>query len=311
MIDQRKLPASEVYVTCRTASEMAKAIKTMVIRGAPAIGVAAAMGIALGMRRSKATGTKQFATEFQKTCDLMAATRPTAVNLFWAIDRMKHAFAGAAQGGTVYACQSTIDRFIWDGDQLVAESRGNGAQTQSEASLNQNGGTGLLQGWARYTHAGGIDEPLAVWGSNVESYGVVPHFSWRGNVEAGSDITTGALLENGSTPWIWPTRYKDIYLAPEIDDIIPGNAHQAMLIVGVIEIVAGLVVAVRPKFGGYLVAAWLGGIIVNLLLQADYYDIALRDFGLLLAALSLARLATAYDRSGTYFEPDGERIDVL
>src|SRR6187455_1086488 len=99
MIDQRKLPASEVYVTCRTASEMAKAIKTMVIRGAPAIGVAAAMGIALGMRRSKATGTKQFATEFQKLCDLMAATRPTAVNLFWAIDRMKRAFAAGAQAG--------------------------------------------------------------------------------------------------------------------------------------------------------------------------------------------------------------------
>ena len=66
MIDQRKLPASEVYVTCRTAQDVAKAIKTMVIRGAPAIGVAAAMGLALGMRRSKATGTKQFATEFQK-----------------------------------------------------------------------------------------------------------------------------------------------------------------------------------------------------------------------------------------------------
>ena len=90
----------------------------------------------------------------------------------------------------------------------------------------------------------------------------------------------------------WP-----IYLAPEVNDLVPGNAHQAMLAVGVIEIVAGLVVAVRPKFGGYLVAAWLGGIIVNLLLQADYYDIALRDFGLLLAALSLARLATAYDRT--------------
>jgi len=85
-----------------------------------------------------------------------------------------------------------------------------------------------------------------------------------------------------------------VYLAPEIDDIVPGNAHTAMLIVGVIEIVAGLVVAVRPRFGGYLVAAWLGGIIVNLLLQADYYDIALRDFGLLIAALALARLATAY-----------------
>ena len=88
-----------------------------------------------------------------------------------------------------------------------------------------------------------------------------------------------------------------IYLAPELNDIIPGNAHQAMLAVGVIEIVAGLVVAVRPKFGGYLVAAWLGGIIVNLLLQADHYDIALRDFGLLLAALALARLATAFDRN--------------
>ena len=88
-----------------------------------------------------------------------------------------------------------------------------------------------------------------------------------------------------------------MYLAPEINDLIPGNAHQAMLAVGVVEIVAGLVVAVRPRFGGYLVAAWLGGIIVNLLLQADHYDIALRDFGLLIAALALARLATAYDRT--------------
>ena len=99
MIDQRKLPSVEVYVTCKTAPEVAKAIKTMVIRGAPAIGVAAAMGIALGMRKSKATGTKQFATEFQKVCDLMAATRPTAVNLFWAIDCMKRAFSAAAQSG--------------------------------------------------------------------------------------------------------------------------------------------------------------------------------------------------------------------
>jgi hypothetical protein len=87
------------------------------------------------------------------------------------------------------------------------------------------------------------------------------------------------------------------YLAPEINDLIPGNAHQAMLAIGVVEIVAGLVVAIRPRFGGYLVAAWLGGIIANLLLQGDYYDIALRDFGLLLAALTLARLATAFDRA--------------
>ena len=99
MVDQRKLPGQEIYVRCRTAPEVAKAIRTMVIRGAPAIGVAAAMGIAVGMRRSSAKGTRDFAVEFQKTCDLMAATRPTAVNLFWAIDRMKRVFAEGAQSG--------------------------------------------------------------------------------------------------------------------------------------------------------------------------------------------------------------------
>ena len=99
MIDQRKLPGEERYVRCKTAAEVARAIKTMVIRGAPAIGVAAAMGIALAMNRSKAKGTKQFAVEFTKTCDLMASTRPTAVNLFWAIERMKSAFRDGVQAG--------------------------------------------------------------------------------------------------------------------------------------------------------------------------------------------------------------------
>src|SRR5207247_4132433 len=99
MVDQRKLPAQEVYVRCKTAAEVARAIKTMVIRGAPAIGVAAAMGIAVGMRRSKATGTQKFAAEFQNVCEMMAATRPTAVNLFWAIDRMKRTLATGAQAG--------------------------------------------------------------------------------------------------------------------------------------------------------------------------------------------------------------------
>ena len=84
------------------------------------------------------------------------------------------------------------------------------------------------------------------------------------------------------------------YLAPAFNDIIPGTASDAMHIVGVVEIVAGLVVAVSPRFGGLLVAAWLGGIIVNLLIVGGYGDIALRDFGLLLGALTLSRLATAY-----------------
>src|SRR5215218_6716130 len=91
MVDQRKLPAEEIYVRCKTGLEVAKAIKTMVIRGAPAIGVAAAMGLALAMQRSTATGTRAFTTEFQRMCDVMAATRPTAVNLFWAIEKMQRA----------------------------------------------------------------------------------------------------------------------------------------------------------------------------------------------------------------------------
>ena len=89
----------------------------------------------------------------------------------------------------------------------------------------------------------------------------------------------------------------DRYLAPELADLFNAQAHTLMYAVGAIEIVAGLVVAFRPRFGGYLVAAWLAGIITNLLLIGDYYDIALRDFGLLLAALTLARLATAVPRT--------------
>ena len=83
------------------------------------------------------------------------------------------------------------------------------------------------------------------------------------------------------------------YLAPQFDDLIPGSAQTAMYLVGVVEIAAGLVVAFAPRFGGLLVAAWLGGIIVNLLLVGGYGDIALRDFGLLLGALTLSRLASA------------------
>jgi hypothetical protein len=84
------------------------------------------------------------------------------------------------------------------------------------------------------------------------------------------------------------------YLAPAFNDILPGDASDAMHVVGVIEIVAGLSVAVVPRFGGLLVAGWLAGIIVNLLIVGGYGDIALRDFGLLLAALTLSRLASAF-----------------
>ena len=88
----------------------------------------------------------------------------------------------------------------------------------------------------------------------------------------------------------WPD-----YLAPWINDIAPGTGQQFMYFVGVTEILAGVIVALKPRYGAYIVAAWLGGIIVNLLTYSGFYDIALRDFGLMLGALTLARLASVYD----------------
>ena len=102
----------------------------------------------------------------------------------------------------------------------------------------------------------------------------------------------------------WPN-----YLAPWINNIVPGTAQQFMYAVGAIEIVAGLIVAVAPRFGGYLVATWLGGIVINLLTAhaPRFYDVALRDFGLMLGALTLARLATAF-RHQTQTTSDLHRV---
>lgn len=88
----------------------------------------------------------------------------------------------------------------------------------------------------------------------------------------------------------WPN-----YLAPWLNDIAPGTGQQFMYFVGGTEILAGIIVALKPRYGAYVVAAWLGGIILNLLTYSGYYDIALRDFGLMLAALTLGRLASVYD----------------
>jgi uncharacterized membrane protein YphA (DoxX/SURF4 family) len=92
----------------------------------------------------------------------------------------------------------------------------------------------------------------------------------------------------------WPQ-----YLAPWINDIVPGSGQDFMYVIGVIEIVAGLAVLIAPRIGSFLVAAWLGGIVINLLTNnaPEYYDIALRDFGLFLAALALGRLAPSFERS--------------
>jgi uncharacterized membrane protein YphA (DoxX/SURF4 family) len=110
----------------------------------------------------------------------------------------------------------------------------------------------------------------------------------------GLDKFTNALTD-------WPQ-----YLAPWIDRIVPGTAQQAMYLVGVVEVVAGLLVAVAPRIGAWIVAAWLAGIIVNLLTIPGFYDIALRDFGLLVGAVALARLAVRYAPSAA----DDRRSDA-
>ena len=91
----------------------------------------------------------------------------------------------------------------------------------------------------------------------------------------------------------WPK-----YLAPWINNIAPGSGQDFMYFVGAVEILAGLVVAIKPRYGSYLVAGWLAGIVINLLSYSGFYDIALRDFGLMLAALTLARLAWVFDPPG-------------
>jgi methylthioribose-1-phosphate isomerase len=99
LIDQRLLPLREEYKVCRDYEEVAEAIRSMVVRGAPAIGVAAAMGIALGVKLSQASSMAVLQAEFRKICDTLAGTRPTAVNLFWAIARMRNLFEELMQQG--------------------------------------------------------------------------------------------------------------------------------------------------------------------------------------------------------------------
>src|ERR1051325_2260844 len=95
-IDQTKLPTQEVYVLCKTYQEVAEAIRSMIVRGAPAIGGAAAMGVALGARDSKATTIEDFHEEFDTISETIRVTRPTAVNLFWALKRMRDKFESLA-----------------------------------------------------------------------------------------------------------------------------------------------------------------------------------------------------------------------
>jgi methylthioribose-1-phosphate isomerase len=223
MVDQRKLPAQENYVRCRTAQEVAKAIRTMVIRGAPAIGVAAAMGIALGMRKSTAKGTKQFAVEFQKTCDMMAATRPTAVNLFWAIERMKRTFSeGALAGESPEELATRLEkeaRAIHDED--VANCRTMGA---FGAALVPDGARVLTHCNAGALATAGYGSALGVIRAAVEQGKKVAVFADETRpFLQGARLTAWELVREGiSTTVITESMAGPLMRAGEVDVVIVG-----------------------------------------------------------------------------------------
>ena len=220
MVDQRKLPAAEVYVTCKSVNDVAKAIKTMVIRGAPAIGVCAAMGLALGAARSKATGTRQFTTEFQRNCDLLAATRPTAVNLFWAIERMKRTFSdGALAGESVEQLQKRLrteaDRIH---DEDVASCRAIGAHGAALVPPEAN----IL------THCNAGALATAGYGTAL---GVI-----RGAVEAGRKVR---VLADETRPFLQGARLTAWELVKDGIDttVITDNMAGAMMRAGDVDLV--------------------------------------------------------------------------
>jgi methylthioribose-1-phosphate isomerase len=195
----------------------------MVIRGAPAIGVAAAMGLALGMRRSTAKGTKQFAVEFQKTCDMMAATRPTAVNLFWAIERMKRAFAEGAQGGEspdeIAARLEREARAIHDED--VASCRAMGAHC---ASLVGDGNRVLTHCTAGALATAGYGSALGVIRAAIEQGKKVAVFADETRpFLQGSRLTAWELVREGiSTTVITESMAGPLMRAGEIDLVVVG-----------------------------------------------------------------------------------------
>ena len=268
MIDQRKLPGAEVYVKCKTPQEVAKAIKTMVIRGAPAIGVAAAMGLALGVRMSKATGTQKLAIEFYKTCELMAVTRPTAVNLFWAIDRMKRVFAEVTGAG------QSVDQIK---DRLEAEARG--IHDEDVASCRAMGafGAAMVPQTARVlTHCNAGALATAGYGTAL---GVI-----RGAVEQGKKVV---VFADETRPFLQGSRLTAWELTRDGIDttVITDNMSGAMMSGGEVDLVvvgADRIAAngdVANKIGTYLkaLAAQDNGVPFYVALPSSSFDWTIRD----------------------------------
>jgi len=176
MIDQRLLPTEEIYPVFTTAEEVAWAIREMVVRGAPAIGVAAAMGVALGMRDFTSDSATVFEDEFDRVCKLIGSTRPTAVNLFWAIDRMRNLYGQLKGDGQ--SPESIRERLIEEARSMHAEDiEANRALGHFGAELIPDGGTVLTHCNAGALATAGYGTALGVIRAAVESGKTVSVFA--------------------------------------------------------------------------------------------------------------------------------------
>jgi len=172
ILDQLQLPAREVYQTCTSYEQVADAIRRMVIRGAPAIGVAAAMGIALGVKQSRARDLGALEKEFNHICDVLAKTRPTAVNLFWAIERMRRAFPRTATGGVEAVRQTLVDeaRRVYEEDlaQCAAIARHGAVLVPAQAQVLTHCNAGALCAAGGYGTALGVIRGAVELGKQVQ-----------------------------------------------------------------------------------------------------------------------------------------------
>jgi len=243
MIDQRLLPTEEVYPIFKTYEEVAYAIKEMVVRGAPAIGVAAAMGVALGARNITANDAAQFEQQFQLVCEVLAGTRPTAVNLFWAIERMKTLYEKLKSEGLSLAeiCVRLIEEAKHMHEEDVAINKAMGA---NGANLIPDGATVL-------THCNAGALATAGYGTAL---GVI-----RAAVEAGKKV---AVYADETRPFLQGARltawelHKDNIPVTLITDNMAGHFMKAgkldCVVVGADRIAANGDVA--NKIGTYSVA---------------------------------------------------------
>jgi methylthioribose-1-phosphate isomerase len=188
MIDQRLLPNEEKYLTLRSCEEVAEAIKAMVVRGAPAIGISAAMGIALGTMQAVGTNVEDLEQDFDHFCDVMSATRPTAVNLFWAIERMRDRFRRARAAG---ADAESIKRQLIEEAQLIFKE-----DIEANRALGRFGGELIPDGATVLTHCNA--GALATAGDYGTALGVV-----RGARDAGKRV---AVIADETRPFLQGTR---------------------------------------------------------------------------------------------------------